>query len=372
MKIGYEAKRVFHNASGLGNYGRNLIRALSKYLPDNEYYLYNPKEATISFAEYLPNVKEILPTIGSSLYSNLWRQRLVSDRAQRDGIDIFHGLSQEIPAGLAQKGIKSVVSVHDAIFIRYPELYKTIDRNIYTRKLRLACKRADKIVAISGQTKRDLVEFFDIPEKGIDVIYQGVNPIYWKEILDFDEEPDDIRQRFELPEKFALFVGTLEERKGVDKILEAQLQTGIPVVYVGRSTPFWENAREQDKYKGIKHLINTPDVRLDEDLAKIYRVAELFIYPSIFEGFGIPVLEAMISKTPVITSNTSSLPEVAGPAGKLVTPENQDEITAALQEVWSDESLRQQMAETGFTFAQNFKDEAIAKQWNHVYQSLIS
>lgn len=372
MRIGYEAKRIFHNSSGLGNYGRNLIRALSKYLPENEYYLYNPKEATKPFAEFLPNVKEVLPSVKNSLYANLWRQRLVSDRAKSDGVQIYHGLSQELPLGLSKKGIKSVVSIHDAIFIRYPHLYKTIDRNIYTRKLRAACKRADKIVAISQQTKNDLVEFFDVPANEIEVIYQGVNPIYWKEILDFDEQPDDVRQRFELPEQFALFVGTLEERKGVDKILEAQLETGIPVVYVGRPTAFWENAQSQDKYKNIQHLIFTPTVRRDEDLAKIYRLADLFIYPSIFEGFGIPVLEALISKTPVITSNSSSLPEVAGPSGKLVTPENQQEITEALQTVWSDAALRKEMAESGFTFAQGFKDDAIAQQWNRVYQSLLS
>ena len=369
MKIGYEAKRIFHNASGLGNYGRNLIRTLSSQLPENEYHLYNPKSASFPFAEYLPNVKEHLPIVKNALYSNLWRQRLVTDRCLKDEIEIFHGLSQEIPFGLRKKGIKSVVSVHDAIFMRYPHLYKSIDRTIYKRKLRSACRRADRIVAISEQTKRDLVHYFKIEPEDIDVIYQGLNPIYWKEFL--DEEPADVRQRFDLPEKFALFVGTLEERKGVDKILEAQLETGIPVVYIGRPTSFWKEVSGQAKFEKIHHLIHTPEVRLDEDLAKIYRIAELFIYPSIFEGFGIPVLEAMVSKTAVITSNTSSLPEVAGPSGKLVTPESQEEITAAMDELWRNEELRNEMVATGFTFAQQFKDEAIAQKWDQLYKSLI-
>lgn len=369
MKIGYEAKRIFHNASGLGNYGRNLIRTLSRQLPENEYHLYNPKPATLPFAEYLPNVKEHLPVVKNALYANLWRQRLVTDRCLKDEIEIFHGLSQEIPFGLRKKGIKSVVSVHDAIFMRYPHLYKSIDRTIYKRKLRSACRRADRIVAISEQTKNDLVHYFKIEPDNIDVIYQGLNPIYWKEFL--DEEPADVRQRFDLPEKFALFVGTLEERKGVDKILEAQLETGVPVVYIGRPTPFWKEVSGQTKFEKIRHLIHTPTVRLDEDLAKIYRIAELFIYPSIFEGFGIPVLEAMASKTAVITSNTSSLPEVAGPSGKLVTPESQEEITVAMDELWRNEELRNEMVATGFTFAQQFKDEAIAQKWDQLYKSLI-
>lgn len=370
MIIGYEAKRIFHNASGLGNYGRNLIRTLASNLPKNEYHLYNPKAATYPFAEYLPNVKEHQPPIKNGLYANLWRQRFVSDRCTKDGIEIFHGLSQELPFGLKKKGIKSVVSVHDAIFMRYPHLYKSIDRTIYKRKLRSACRRADKIVAISEQTKNDLVHFFNIEPHFIEVIYQGVNPIYWKEFL--DEEPDDVRQRFDLPKKFALFVGTLEERKGVDKIIEAQLQTGIPVVYIGRPTAFWESCKNRPEYESIQHLIHTPMVRLDEDLAKIYRIAELFIYPSIFEGFGIPVLEALISKTPVITSNTSSLPEVAGPSSRLVNPTKQDEISGTLQHVWEDETLRMEMAETGYTFAQKFGDKAIAQKWETLYQSLMS
>lgn len=370
MKIGYEAKRIYHNRSGLGNYGRNLLRALATSFPENEYLLYNPKKAKVNFGEFLPNVKEQNPSVSNALYSNLWRQRLLSDRAAKDGIEIFHGLAQELPLGMYKKGIKTVVTVHDLIFLRYPQLYKFIDRKIYLRKLRSACKQADVIVAISQQTKNDLEHFLKIPHEQIKVIYQGVNPIYWKEFL--DEEPGDVRDRYGLPEKFALFVGTLEIRKGVDKLLEAQLQTGIPVVYVGRKTRFWNKMITLGKYDSIRHLIFTPSVESDELLAKLYRVATLFVYPSIFEGFGIPVLEALVSKTPVITSNRSSLPEAAGPSSLLVDPEDQNQISDNMQKIWNSESLRTEMAQSGYTFARNFKDEKIAEQWMRLYKSLKS
>ncbi len=370
MKIGYEAKRIYHNASGLGNYGRNLLRALATYYPQNEYHLYNPKPGRIPFGEFLKPVREQNPAIGNPLYGNIWRQRFLSDRASKDGVEIFHGLSQELPLGLHKKGIKSVVTVHDLIFIRYPQLYKYIDRKVYTKKLRSACRRADIIVAISQQTKNDLVEFMGINPDRIKVIYQGVNPIYWEEFE--DEGPQDVRDRYGLPRKFALFVGTLEIRKGVDKLLNAQLETGIPIVYVGRKTKFWKEISGLKKYDPIRHLIFTPEVQEDELLAKLYRVADVFLYPSLFEGFGIPVLEALISKTPVITSQSSSLPEVAGPGSILIDPEDQQDITAALKKVWDSESLRTEMAKTGYAFAQNFTDESIARNWMRVYESLKS
>lgn len=369
MKIGFEAKRVFHNTSGLGNYSRNLIRALAQNQPNNQYVLYNPREGKTPFGQYLPNVTETNPSVSNALYQNLWRQKFLSERARKDGIDIFHGLSAELPAGLKKKGITSVVTVHDLIFIRYPQLYKYLDRKIYTRKLRSACNQANQIVAISQQTKSDLVEFLDIDPMRIRVIYQGTDPIYWKKYT--EDELEEVRQRFELPERFGLFVGTLEIRKGADKILESQLDNGIPMVYVGRPTKFWNKLMQLGKYKKIRPLIHTPEVPENEDLAKLYRLADFFIYPSIFEGFGIPVLEALISKTPVITSDRSSLPEAAGPSARLIDPEDMNAINREMQLLWGDEKLRHEIAETGYTFAQHFTDEKIAGNWQHVYQNLM-
>lgn len=369
MVIGYEAKRVFHNTSGLGNYSRNLIRALSQSYPDNKYLLYNPSETEYNFGQYLAGVEERLPSLKNKLYANLWRQRFVAERARKDGVQIFHGLSAELPAGLRKNKIASVVTIHDLIFMRYPELYKRIDRKIYTKKLFAACRRADQVVAISQQTKSDLVEFVGLDPLQVRVIYQGCDPIYWKRYT--NDELEEFRQRMELPEKFGLFVGTLEERKGVERILEAVRATKIPMVFVGRATAYWNELMQDSRFKEIKDLIYTPEIPENEELAKCYRLSNFFLYPSIFEGFGIPVMEALICETAVITSNRSSLPEAAGPSSLLVDPEDQNEINDAMLKLWNDPNYREEIASGGYDYASNFSDEKMASSWIHLYKDLL-
>lgn len=367
MKIGYEAKRIFHNYSGLGNYSRNLLNSLSTFFGENDYYLYNPQKGPISFGTKESNLHEVRSEYTNPLLANLWRQKLVTKKVFQDGVDVFHGLSHELPQGLKKKGIPSVVTIHDLIFIHKPELYKALDRKIYTLKVKAACAQADKIVAASEQTMQHLIKYLEIPAKKIEVIYQSCNPLYW------EEHSEKIKKqtlaKYNLPEEFLLFVGTLEERKNIDKLLESAQKLKLPLVLIGRKTDFWTRISKNPKHP---HLIFTPEVKDNTELSHIYQAAKLFVYPSYFEGFGIPVLEAMASKTPVITSNKSSLPEVAGPEGILVDPQNQSEIQNAIQMVWESEGLRNKMRKNSYKFASDkFKDDVIAKQWHDLYQSLL-
>lgn len=367
MKIGYEAKRVFHNASGLGNYSRNLIASLAQYCSENEYYLYNPQKGKISFGGDMSSVHEIRSEFKNPILSNLWRQKLIPKRAEKDGIDVFHGLSHELPIGLKKRGIPSVVTIHDLIFIHKPELYKSIDRRIYTLKAKSACEQADKIVAASLQTQKHLIKYLEVPEEKIEVIYQSCDPIYWDN--PDTKDIDFTRSKYGLPEKFVLFVGTLEERKNVDKLLVSCQKLKIPLVMIGRKTAYWNSLVSK-----IEHpdLLFTPSVPDNTELSHIYRAASLFVYPSYFEGFGIPVLEAMACETPVITSNKSSLPEVAGPDSILVDPQSQSEIVNAIQMVWESDGLQEKMKKNSYRFAKDqFKDEVIAKQWHQLYQSIL-
>lgn len=363
MRIGYEAKRIFHNRSGLGNYGRKLIESLAQYFPDNEYLLYNPRRARINFRS--PEcVREILPPFTNPLYTQLWRQKLLTNRAARDGVDIFHGLSQQIPEGLYKKGIPTVVSVHDVIFLRFPKLYKRMDRTIYTRKLKYACRYADKIVAISEQTRVDLHEYLNVPLDKIEVIYQGCDNAFKR---DYSEaELAAIRQKYQLPEDFVLSVGTLERRKNPHLVHQACERLQLPLVMVGRPTRFWRKHLKTTAYP-----FHHPAVDNTYDLAGLYRLARTFIYPSDFEGFGIPVLEALCSGVPVITSGGSALPEVAGPGSILIRPESSSEMDNALRKVWNSPELRRQMKESGLQFSRHFADEVIASQWQKLYHSLL-
>lgn len=365
MKIGYEAKRIFHNKSGLGNYSRNLIRMLSTYYPHNEYLLFNPAEPTVPFA-LPPSCREIRPQLKNNFYRNLWRQRLLSKDAKREGVEIFHGLSAELPQGLKKRNIKTIVTVHDLIFMRYPKLYKRIDRNIYRQKLKAACKRAHRIVAISEQTKRDIIEYLKIDAERISIIPPGIDPIYWQSQ---QSQYARVIQQYQLPARYALFVGTLEPRKNPVLLAQQCLILGIPLVLVGRKTPYWLGF-----YNGLsaneKAKIFTPRVSSNADLAALYQMADLMAYPSVFEGFGLPVLEAQASKTPVLTANLSSLPEAAGPGSVLVDPREPEQLREGLQGLWEKPPHLAKAVAENYGHALNYSDKILAQLWHKTYQQL--
>ena len=182
MRIGFDAKRAFSNNTGLGNYSRDAIRILSDYFPDNKYFLYTPKNYNNPRLSFIADRKNTFIRTPESLLDRAlktyWRSKSVVNDLFTNKIDIFHGLSNELPIAIENTSIKTVVTIHDLIFIRYPHLFKTIDRKIYYRKFKSACQRADKIIAVSEQTKRDIIDFFSISAYRISVVYQGCNTVF--------------------------------------------------------------------------------------------------------------------------------------------------------------------------------------------------
>ncbi|BEV03066.1 glycosyltransferase family 1 protein [Chryseobacterium gambrini] len=364
MKIAFDAKRFFHNTSGLGNYSRDLVRILAQYFPENEYILLN-KNKSERGSDILENSNvHFVPTSKGKMS----RQFKMGKDAQKQNADIFHGLSGELPLKWDRKPIKKIVTIHDLIFERYPQYYSFFDRKIHFWKFRKAANSADKIIAISEQTKRDIIQFLKVPESKIEVIYQGCHKAFKEQ--QSEEFIQKTKEKYSLPEKFILNVGTIEERKNLLNVVKALKDTNIPLVVVGKKTKYFRKV-EQFVHQ---HKINVQfleGVSMDE-LAAIYKLADIFVYPSFFEGFGIPVIEALFSKTVVITSNTSCLPEAGGPDSVYVDPENHLDIQSKIKFLWDNESERKRRADKGFQFVQQFNDEPIANNLMNLYRKIIS
>ncbi|SDF62945.1 glycosyltransferase family 4 protein [Epilithonimonas hungarica] len=364
MKIAYDAKRIFSSWSGLGNYSRDLVRVLATYFPDNQYLLFNKKKSERGEAILkLPNVTFVQTTKGT-----LSRQLNTGIDAQNNGADIFHGLSGELPLKWNSKPIKKIVTIHDLIFERFPEYYTWIDRKIHFWKFKKASFSADKIIAISEQTKQDIIHYLKVPESKIEVVYQGCHASFKEK--QSEEILKQIKEKFNLPEKFILNVGTIEPRKNLLNVVKALKDSKIPLVVVGAKKPKYFKLIEKEIEKNKIEVQFLSGVSMEE-LAGIYKLAEIFIYPSFFEGFGIPVIEALFSETVVITSNTSCLPEAGGPDSVYVNPYNVNDIKAKILFLWENESERKRRAEKSLQFVQKFNDEVIANEMMKVYESLV-
>ena len=372
MHIGFDAKRAFKNFTGLGNYSRATIAALAEFYPENDYFLYTPRyreHSLLSFANR-ENMKICSPEGWTKNFSSLWRSYGVNSSIARDKIQLYHGLVGELPIGL-RSNVRSVVTIHDLIFLRYPEYYKFIDRKIYTRKYKSACCRADLIVAISEQTKRDVIDFYGIDEKKIRLVYQGCDSQFYASVT--QSEKQQVCELYHLPQKYVLYVGTIEPRKNLLSLVKALplLPDDVHLVAIGKPTNYFAKVQETiAKYK-LENRVRFLHSAAFKHLPAIYQQAQAFCLPSQFEGFGIPVLEALNSQTPVVTSNVSCLPEAGGPNSLYVNPEDEKEIAAALNRILSDEELRKQMIAGGLEYAKLFREKTIAQNMWSVYKELL-
>jgi glycosyltransferase involved in cell wall biosynthesis len=371
MRIGFDAKRAFLNVSGLGNYSRNILRALSVYYPGNEYFLYTPLANTSLFDKTGGKFIISEPSgIINRIFRRYWRSFSLTAQLKRDGLDIYHGLSHELPVNINKTGIKTVVTIHDLIFLRYPGLYKSVDRKIYYWKFKYACQIADSVIAISKQTANDIQEYFNIDESKIEVIYQGCNPVFRREIN--NKEKEGIRKKYGFPETFILYVGNIEKRKNLLTLVKA-VNIGkieLPLVIIGKKTGYYKTIKNYIEQNNISRIYFQESV-LNEDLPAVYQSAEVFVYPSVFEGFGIPILEALYSKTPVITSRGGCFPETGGPSSTYINPKDSEEMADAIRRITDDAERKKRMIEEGYRYAQNFNDDKVAKNITNVYLKLL-
>jgi glycosyltransferase involved in cell wall biosynthesis len=371
MRIGFDAKRAFFNKSGLGSYSRNLIQGLAEKFPEHEYVLYTPGLNFDLFEPKDSSIKVKGPARPlHKVFRSYWRSFYLSRQLQKDHIEIYHGLSHELPYNFPKKHVRSIVTIHDLIFLRLPHLYRMLDRTIYEKKFRYSCEISDRIVAVSRQTAEDVEEFFGISPDKIDVVYQGCNPVFNTEVSLIEKEI--LRMKYLLPKSFILYVGTIEERKNLLTLIKA-LHFGkidMPLVVIGKPTPYLNKVIEFIERHSLINIIFC-DIVQNQDLPGIYQLADLFVYPSIFEGFGIPILEALYSRVPVITSRGSSLNEVGGTYTIYIDPNNVEEMAAAIKKVLCDKDLQEKMITEGYQHARNFDPEKVTTNIMQVYKMLM-
>lgn len=374
LTIGYDAKRAVSNGTGLGNYCRTLLNDLGTIDTTDSFRLYVPdlgRDDLRSQLDMPRNMSFVTPAnkLVKPLRS-LWRIKGIVNDLKRDGVDIYHGLTGELPLGLSEAGIKSVVTIHDLIFMRCPEYYNPVDVAIYKWKFRNAIRQANRIIAISECTRRDIMELGEIDDSRIDVVYQSCDTRFRQQVS--PEQKQDVRARYSLPKRYVLFVGTIEERKNA--LLAAQalpyLSDDIHLVLVGRQTAYAKTITSFARQNGLANRIHMLSGVPTSDLYAIYQQAECFVYPSRYEGFGIPIIEAIQSRLPVIACTGSCLEEAGGPDNVYVDPDEPQEMAMAIKSITDNPDAARQIVTRSLDYIRRFENGNVAQEMLNVYRSL--
>lgn len=371
LRIGYDAKQLFNNFAGLGSYSRTLLANLAEYYPDNAYFLYTSRitrreDTSFFLASALYSVQ--LPRHGPMPF---WSAAGIKGNMRKHRIGLFHGLANSLPFGMEKTGIRTIVTIHDLAFLHYPQHYGLFHRRMLDIRHHYACRHAGHIVAISESTKRDIVHFYGIDPEKITVIYQSCSERFLQERA--QKTIEAVRRRHQLPEEYLLTVGAITARKNLIGMVRAlQLvpeSLRLPLVVAGAGGAYKARVQrfiQQNRMEKWVHFIEASFA----DLPAIYQDASIFLYPSFFEGFGLPVLEAQFSEVPVLTSNTSSLPEAGGPGAHLADPSQPEQIAAGIERILTDEAYREELVEKGYEHARQFRGEPLARQMMELYKSV--
>jgi glycosyltransferase involved in cell wall biosynthesis len=341
MNIGFDAKRFFHNRTGLGHYSRSLVKLLVEKYPENQYHLYSPK-AGGSFEREAKTFDAHIHTNKSSFPSFVWRTFGIGRDLKRDKIDLFHGLSNELPLNLDKCKIPGIVTIHDLLFKRLPEYYKPADRFIYDQKTRLVCKNASKIIAISKATRKDLIKFYGVDENKIIVIppvssFEVQTKIHGTVHRDINTKP------------YLLCISGFEKRKNIERLIAAYSQSSRywQLVIAGKKGNTATDCLKLVENLNLKQKITIHFNPTDAEIRSYYLNACAFIYPSHYEGFGIPVLDALQFNLPILTSECTSMAEIAGDAALYFSSLNIESIAESIDriaEVMNDKNLFEKIA----------------------------
>lgn len=368
MIIGYDAKRIYHNASGLGNYSRDMIRILSEKAPENRYLLYNPQKGKVDrFRTDNDAVQEKRPSGLWKLFNAIWRQGPIVRQLVDDNVQIYHGLSGELPRGIQKSGIKTIVTIHDLIFLTHPEYYNPIDRKIYTDKLKYALNSSDLIVSISQYTKHQILDRFDVDPNKIKVVYQTCHSVFKKLKESINSNRNQVGSG-----DYLLMVGTIEERKNALTLIKAIANSDYKVVLVGRHTSYAESVKHYIQEHGLGRQVQLISDITMQELIKYYQRAKMLVYTSVVEGFGIPLIEAGFAGLPIICHHQGVFREAAGPHSFYADMEDIGALRKAIDLLWNDEDGLLSMSNDGLRYVEKFEDDVIASKVMELYNYLIA
>ena len=368
LKIGFDAKRIVRNGTGLGSYGRTLVNDLAQY--PLRLNLYAPDKGRDDLRTQIverDNIAFVYPT--SRHFKSYWRSRGIIADLKRDGIQLFHGLSGELPFGIRKSGIKSVVTIHDLIFLRHPEFYNPIDVQIYKWKFRQTIKEADYIIAISECTKRDILEYGGnlVSEDKITLIYQSCSPRF---NTSQNYKTSNLNSKLG---RYVLSVGSIEPRKNTMLALKAlhHLPDDISLVLVGRHTAYTDKLIQYARANGLEHRLHILHGVPDADLPALYAGAECFVYPSVYEGFGIPIIEAISCGLPVVACTGSCLEEAGGPDSLYVASNDAIGMANAIRRSLKGADDREERIQRSMDYIRRFSGTDVAGQVVDVYKRVL-
>ncbi len=372
MHICIDVSPTAQKHAGLGRYAGEIARALAN---DNsvDLSLFYNKQGDAKLPNYLSQIPHRSVNVGNKP----WRMGVLLSQMMRwpmdktfGAVDIFHATNHLLAHF---KHAKTVYTLHDLIFLRYPEYHLPYNRWYLTYTMPRYLRAADVIITPSECSKQDAIEFYGLPESKIKVIYEAAAP-YFKPTTD-PTKLAYVRQKYNLPEQYILHVATIEPRKNLSRLLDAfkALLNDWPdlkLVLIGKKGWLYDAFFEKLQIMGLAEKVIFPGYIDEADLSLCYQLAKVFVYPSLYEGFGLPPLEAMACGTPVISSNSSSLPEVIGQAGLLFDPTDTAALVTALQRVLSDENLRIELQDRSLEQAQRFSWAKAATEMVAVYEKL--
>ncbi|MDY7041901.1 MAG: glycosyltransferase family 1 protein [Chloroflexota bacterium] len=297
-----------------------------------------------------------------------WEQLILPVVLHRQRMDLIHGMAFVAPL---LSPCPTVITVFDLSFLRFPDAFRRANRTYLRIFTPLSARHSKRVIAISQHTKRDVIRLLGVPAERVEVVYCGVDEDFYPRPA---AEVREFRRKKELPERFMLFVGTLEPRKNVRRLIEAYAQTrdlGVRLVIAGGKGWLYEDIFATVEQLGLNDEVFFAGYVPAEELPLWYNAADLFVYPSLYEGFGLPPLEAMACGTPVISSNAASLPEIVGEAGLTVAPQDVDSLAAAMRQVLTDQNLHAQLRERGLQQARKFSWGKAARQTAEVYRQAL-